>query len=228
MRSYFIPTQYLKHYDMNNNNLKNRVIKNSSDTNNHNSGFLLGIISVVLLIVCISVLLLFNNKQAQRIITRKINIDNLKKPSDIQSSRDNNNTIEVSKTSMLVTEKTLNVKAEHPNGTVGRLTNISLNKEKTIVEMAMTNGSQYTIHLNLHGKGVVLLDDLGNKYNLEPPVDNPYLEIESGQTFKGELVFLGGVTSKANNLTLITNNQIGSDQRFSRRPKMKFYIELGS
>lgn len=227
MRSYFIPTQYLKHYDMNNNNLKNRKIENSSDTNNHNSGFLLGIISVVLLMVCISVLLLFNNKQARRIITRNINVNNVKKPSDIQSSRDNN-TIEVSETSMLVTEKTLNVKAEHPNGTVGRLTNISLNKEKTVVEMAVTNGSQYTINLNLHGKGVVILDDLGNKYNLEPPVDNPYLEIESGQTFKGELVFLGGVTSRANNLTLITNNQIGSDRRFSRRPKMKFYIELGS
>lgn len=204
---------------MNKNNLKDKPVKNTSNLDNNNGGFLLGIISAVLLIACVSILLLFDNKQVQRIITDKINVDAVNKSSDIESLISNNN-------SAIEAEKTLNVKADHPNGTVGRLTNISFTKENTIVEITVTNGSLYNIHLNLHGKGVVLVDDLGNKYNLRLPEDNPNLEIESGQTFKGELVFQGGVTSKANNLTLITNNQIGSDEGFSRRPKMKFFIPL--
>ena len=78
----------------------------------------------------------------------------------------------------------------------------------------------------MFGKGVVIVDDLGNKYNFKPPLGNPQLQIESGKTFKGKLLFQGGITTKANNLTLITNNQIGSDQPFTRRPKMEFYIPI--
>lgn len=204
---------------MNKTNLKNKPIDKTSEIDNNNSGFLLGIISAVLLLACISVLLLFNNRQVQRIITEKINMDALNQPSDIESGDEN-------RTSTLLTQKTLNVKVDHPNGTIGRLTNIYFTKENTIVEMAVTNGFGHTIHLNLHGKGLVLLDDLGNKYNLKLPTRNPYFEIQSGQTFKGELVFQGGISSKANHLTLITNNQIGSDRGFSRRPKMKFDIPL--
>ena len=61
---------------------------------------------------------------------------------------------------------------------------------------------------------------------MKPPFDNPSLEIEPNATFQGELVFQGGITSKANNLTLITNNQIGSDQPLTPRPKMEFYIPI--
>ena len=78
----------------------------------------------------------------------------------------------------------------------------------------------------MYGKGIILVDDLGDKYNFKPPFDNPYFQIESGTTFKGQLVFQGGVTTKANNLTLITNNQIGSDRPLTRRPKMEFYIPI--
>ncbi|MEM9926494.1 MAG: hypothetical protein AAF915_22530 [Cyanobacteria bacterium P01_D01_bin.50] len=212
---------------MNKNSLKSKPIDNTNNINNDKSGFLLGSISAVLLIVCVIVLVLFNNKQVQRIITEKINIDAVNKSSDIEFSTINSkNSSEAEKTSTLLTEKILNVRVQHPNDTVGRLTNISFTQKNTIVEIAVTNGSQYTIFLNLHGKGVVLVDDLGNKHNLKPPSNNPYLEIKSGNTFKGELVFQGGVTSKANHITLITNNQIGSDQPLSRRPKMMFEIPL--
>ncbi|MEB3216955.1 MAG: hypothetical protein VKN72_12120 [Nostocales cyanobacterium 94392] len=204
---------------MTKNYLGKKPINNISDIDNNNAGFLLGIISGILLIACISVLLLFNNKQIQRIITEKGNIDAVKKSSDTELLiKDSNSLIE--------TKKILNVKADHPNGTVGRLTNISFTKKNTIVEIAVTNGSLYTIHLNLHGKGVVLVDNLGNKYDLKLPSENPHFEINSGETFKGELVFEGGVTSKANNLTLITNNQIGSDHPLTRRPKIEFFIPL--
>ncbi|MGD1912012.1 MAG: hypothetical protein ACFB2X_14500 [Rivularia sp. (in: cyanobacteria)] len=212
---------------MNKNSLKNKPIDNTKDIDNDKSGFLLGSISAVLLIVCVIVLILFNNKQVQKIITEKINIDAVKKSSDIEfSSIKRKNSREAEKTNTLLTEKILNVRVQHPNDTVGRLTNISFTQKNTIVEIAVTNGFRYTIHLNLHGKGVVLVDDLGNKYNLKPPSDNPYLEIKSGKTFKGELVFQGGITSQANSITLITNNKIGSDQPLSRRPKMMFEIPL--
>lgn len=194
-------------------------INNISDLDNSKGGFLLGIISGVLLIASISVLLLFNNKQVQRIITEKGNIDAVKKSSDTELLINNSN-------SLIETKKILTVKADHPNGTLGRLTNIYFTKNNTIVEIVVTNASFYTIHLNLHGKGVVLVDDLGNKYDLKLPSENPELEINSGETLKRELVFQGGVISKASNLTLITNNQIGSDQPLTRRPKIEFFIPL--
>jgi len=199
---------------MNKNNLKNKSIEDAYDADNDNSGFVLGIISAILLLICIGTLLMFDNKHVQRIITENINLDSV------------NNSSSAKKTTTLLTEKTLNVKADHPNGTVGRLTHISFSKESTIIEIAVTNGFWHTIHLNLHGKGVVLVDDLGNKYNFKPPLNNPFLEIKSSNTFKGELLFQGGITSKANNLTLITNNQIGSDQPLTRRPKMEFNIPI--
>ncbi|MGB3761079.1 MAG: hypothetical protein WBA07_32690 [Rivularia sp. (in: cyanobacteria)] len=199
---------------MNRNNLKHKLTKDVSSTDDNISGFVLGIISAVLLIVCIGTLLMFNNKQVQRIIGENIYIDPENSLNDTQ------------KTGTLLTKQTLNVRAEHPNGTIGRLSNISFNAENTVVEIAVTNGFRHTIYLNFSGKGVVLVDDLGNKYNLKPPSDNPYLQIESGTTFKREIVFQGGVTTKANNLALITNNQIGSDRASTRRPKMEFYIPI--
>ena len=60
---------------MNKNNLKNQLIEDISDSDNDNSGFVLGTISAILLVICIGTLLMFNNKQVQRIITDKINID---------------------------------------------------------------------------------------------------------------------------------------------------------
>ena len=212
---------------MNKNNLTNTAIDDTKNTDTDKSGFLLGTISAVLMILCISVLLLFNNKQVQRIITQKINADVVKQSSDIEFSTINiNDSTKGDTISTRLKEKILNSKTEHPNSTVGRLTNIYFTEKNTIIDIAVTNGSQYAIHLNLNGKGTVLLDDLGDKYNLEPPSDNPNLKIESGTTFKGELVFQGGISSQASHLTLITNNKIGTDQRFSRRPKMKFEIPI--
>ncbi len=199
---------------MNRDNLKHKLIKDASGTDDNNIGFVLGIISAVLLIVCIGTLLMFNNKQVQRIIGENINVD------------PENSLNETQNTGILLTKKTLNIRAEHPNGTIGRLSNISFNAENIAVEIAVTNGFRHNVYLNYSGKGIVLVDDLGNKYNLKPPSDNPYLHIESGTTFKGELIFQGGITTKANNLTLITNNQIGSDQALTRRPKMEFYIPI--
>ena len=51
---------------MNRDNLKNKPVDRASGADDNNSGFVLGIISAVLLIVCIGTLLMFNNKQVQR------------------------------------------------------------------------------------------------------------------------------------------------------------------
>ncbi len=60
---------------MNRDNLKHKLIKDASGTDDNNSGFVLGIISAILLIVFIGTLLMFNNKQVQRIIGENINVD---------------------------------------------------------------------------------------------------------------------------------------------------------
>ncbi len=208
---------------MNKNNLKDKPVDNTPEISNDNSGFLLGIISAVLLILCISMLLLFNNKQIQQRIIKNINFDRAKQVSD--SELFNNESLSENK-ELLLAEKILDIKAEHSNGTIGRLTNISFTQDSTIVEMVMTNGFQYPIHLNLHGKGLVIVDDLGNEYKFKAPFFNSNIEIESGQTFKGNLLFKGGVTANAKSLTLITNSKIGSDQPFTRRPKIKFEIPI--
>lgn len=199
---------------MNQDYLKDKPVNDARGTDDNNIGFVLAMISAILLIVCIGTLLIFNNKQVQRIIGDNINVDAQKGLSKTQ------------KISTLLTEKTLNIKSEHPNGTIGKLSNISFNPKYTVVEIAVTNGFRHTIYLNLYGKGLILVDDLGNKYNLIPPFDNPDVQIQSGTTFKEKLVFKGGVTTKVNNLTLITNNQIGSDRSLTRRPKMEFYIPI--
>ena len=199
---------------MNKNNLKNKSISNFYKKNNDNSGFILGIISAILLLICISTLLVFNNKRVELITTKNRNIDSVNNPNQAKIIN------------TLLTEKKLNIEAKHLNGTVGRLTNIDFQENNTIIKIAVTNGFWHAIHLNLNGKGLILVDDLGNKYNFKPLFDNPSLEIESNTTFQGDLIFQGGITSKANSLTLITNNQIGSDQPFTRRPKMEFFIPI--
>ena len=201
---------------MNKNNLKNKPIRNFYKTDNDNSGFVLGIISAILLLTCIGTLLVFNNKRVELITTKNRNIDSVNNPNQAKIIN------------TLLTEKKLNIEAKHLNGTVGRLTNIDFQENNTIIKIAVTNGFWHAIHLNLHGKGLILVDDLGNKYNLKTRFDNPSLEIESNTTFQGDLIFQGGITSKANNLTLITNNQIGSDQPFTRRPKMEFFIPINA
>lgn len=198
---------------MNKNNWENQLIGKNLQTDN-NSGFLLGTISVILLIFCIGILVIFNNKKVQRIITEKINIE------DVNKIENKNNE------SVLLLEKVLSIKSEHSNGAIGRLTKVSLDGKNTFIEIAITNGFGHRIYLNIDGESLILVDNLGNKYNFKPPLDNPYIKIESSETFKGELVFKGGVTANANNLTLITNNQIGSDHPFTRRPKMQFYIPI--
>ena len=210
---YFIVIQ-LKVLSMNKNNLKNKSISNFYKKNNDNSGFILGIISAILLLTCIGTLLVFNNRRVELITTKNKNIDSINNPNQAKI------------TNTLLTEKKLNIEAKHLNGTVGRLTNINFQEKNTIIKIAVTNGFWHAIHLNLHGKGLILVDDLGNKYNLKPLLDNPSLKIESNTTFQGDLIFQGGITSKANSLTLITNNQIGSDQPFTRRPKMEFFIPI--
>lgn len=195
-------------------NFKHQFIENTNNADKLNSGYVLGIISAILMMMCVGTLLMFDNIQVRRIITKKLKVDTVENP------------VEAKTTSTLLTERKLNVKATHPNGTVGRLNYISSNREKTIVELVVTNDFRHTIYLNLHGKGVVIVDNLGNKYNVQPLSKNPQLEITPGTTFKGELVFSGGIPSQASSLTLITNNQIGSDQASTRRPKMEFYIPL--
>ncbi|AFY54781.1 hypothetical protein Riv7116_2260 [Rivularia sp. PCC 7116] len=197
-------------------NLKNKLIEYTiNHTNNldrHNTGYVLGIISAILMIMCVGTLLMFDNKQVRKIITKNINSDTVENPVEVKTS------------STLLTERQLNIKATHANGTVGRLNYISLNRENTIVGLTVTNGFKHTIYLNLHGKGVVIVDNLGHQYNVQPPPDNPDIEIKPGTTFNAELVFSGGIPEGATNLTLITNNQIGSDQASTRRPKMQFDI----
>ncbi|MGB3761078.1 MAG: hypothetical protein WBA07_32685 [Rivularia sp. (in: cyanobacteria)] len=199
-------------------------------------GFLLGVIFTLVLITGASVWFFLSNKQAQQMLSEQINqtvadklpetVDNV--PESKPSATGNISVTESSQVNALPTGKTLNVQATHPNGTVGRLTKISFTKDSTKVEMSATNGSKNTVEFNNNGKGMVLVDDLGKKYDLAAPATNPDVEILPATTLKGEFIFIGKVSPQTKFLNLITNYQSGGDETLSQIPKMKFFIPLGN
>lgn len=115
--------------------------------------------------------------------------------------------------------QSLDLQTSHPNGTVLRVTRIAFGEDNIGIDLSATNGANRTIKLN--SNRMVLRDDAGNQYNLQPPPQNPNIEIAPGATLKGKFIFLGRVSPAANSLTLVTNSQFGSsDFKYSAVPKM--------
>lgn len=114
---------------------------------------------------------------------------------------------------------TLDLQTSHPNGSVLRVNQVTYTEDSIDLTLAVTNGLQDTIKLN--NNKMILRDNVGNQYNLQPPPQNPDVEITPGSTLRGKLVFLGRVSPSADSLTLVTNSQFGStDYRGSTNPKM--------
>jgi hypothetical protein len=114
---------------------------------------------------------------------------------------------------------TLDLQANHSNGSVMRLKNISFQEDNIVAELAITNGYQNEIYLN-NSRDMLLRDNLGNVYNLATLPQNPQVKIAPGQTLTGKFVFLGRISPQANSLTLATNDKYGLDTDYATRPKM--------
>ena len=131
-----------------------------------------------------------------------------------------NNAQETSSKSSLPKEKELDLQANHPNGTVLRITKISFNEDSIVLGFSVTNGHKYEIELSQNTR-MQLKDNLGNQYNLSPPKTNPEIEVPTGSTINGNLIFLGRISPDAKSLTLTTNHDYDSQtSEYSRSPRI--------
>ena len=124
-------------------------------------------------------------------------------------------------TASLPSSQTLNVQA-HSNGAVLRVMGIDFAGDRITLKFAVTNSLKQSIKLN-HSE-MVLRDNLGNSYSLLPLPQNPELEIFSGETIKGSLIFLGRIAPTATSPTLTTNSQAESTQ--DTNPKLVVAIPI--
>ena len=129
----------------------------------------------------------------------------------------------VNKSSSLPSSQTLNLQA-HSNGSVLRVAGIDFAGDRITLKFAVTNSLKQSLKLN-HSE-MVLRDNLGNSYSLLPLPQNPELEILSGETIKGSLIFLGRIAPTATSLTLTTNSQAESTQENATNPKMVVAIPI--
>lgn len=93
-----------------------------------------------------------------------------------------------------------------------RVNGVTIQRDTVAVNLEVTNNSPISITLNsgLPGRGMILQDDLGNQYSINPPEDNPAVAVGSGDRLSGTFTFSGPLAANARSLTLITN--VGSGQ----------------
>lgn len=202
--------------------------------NNGFRGFLLGILFTLLLVLGAGIWLLIKTPRLQQLLLRQINpnaatnsppantaVTPTASPLEtIDTQTTDTQTTSTDTSPLLPPPQTLNLQVNHANGTVARLTGISFAEDSTKVNLAVTNGHKDPIKLN-NSKDMVLIDNLGNQYNLVAPPDNSQIEIQPGTTLKGEFVFLGRMSPSATSFSLATNNMSGSDQSYSNLPKIR-------
>lgn len=113
----------------------------------------------------------------------------------------------------------LDLQANHPNGTVLRVTRATLAEDHIALDLAVTNGHRADIRLNDFGK-MILTDDTGARYNPAPPPQDPDVRVAEGTSMQGTFVFLGRVSPAATSLTLTTNSGYGGESEHSSAPKI--------
>jgi hypothetical protein len=121
--------------------------------------------------------------------------------------------------------QTLNQQINHANGTTARLTQMVFNEDSIVATLTITNGYKREIRLNSNND-MVILDSLGNQYNLAAPPNNEDIRIAAGTTLKGQFVFKGRLAPGTTAITLATNNKFGGSEDYSSRPKMSFNVPL--
>lgn len=120
----------------------------------------------------------------------------------------------------------LSLQANHPSGSVLRVTGLRFREDHVALDLAFTNGADFEQELNNLGDSFVLRDDLSNVYRLSPPPANSEVRVAQGTTMEGEFVFLGRLNPQATRLTVLTNEEYGGGEDFSRDPRMVVDIPL--
>lgn len=95
----------------------------------------------------------------------------------------------------------------HANGTVVTMDSISFELQHTAVTATISNSRRLPVRINSCCYNTFLLDDLGHRYLLLPPLTNETVVVESGETLTTTLVFPAAINPQATSLTLIVNDR---------------------
>jgi hypothetical protein len=114
----------------------------------------------------------------------------------------------------------VDAQVNHKNGAVLRVTQVERMEDRTILDISVTNGHRDTIRLN-NAKDMVLMDEAGNSYPVQPPPQNEQVEVQPGATLKGRFVFIGPLPTGTTRLSLVTNGKFGTDASFTSSPRFR-------
>ena len=103
----------------------------------------------------------------------------------------------------------LTIQETHPNGTQLQISAVRYDDAGTAIDLVVVNNYDQRVELN--GRNMMLVDDLGNEYAVVPPADNEDVEVLAGDRLEGTFNFGGRVAPEANSLTLVTNESLGSE-----------------
>ena len=124
--------------------------------------------------------------------------------------------------------KPLDIQVAHPNGTVLQLTSLQSRPTDTAIGVRVINGRDRDVSINRFNSnrdGFILLDT-GERLYLSPPATNAQLSVPAGQTFKGELVFLGRLPA-VKSATLVLNENSDRDSQYTTTPGYRVDLPLG-
>lgn len=123
--------------------------------------------------------------------------------------------------------KPLDFQVAHPNGVVLQVTSLQSRATETVVGIRVINGRQSESMLNRFPSsrdGYILLDS-GERLYLSPPPTNAQLTIPAGQTFQGELVFVGRLPT-ARAAVLVLNGGDDNDNKHTSSPSYRIDLPL--
>lgn len=107
----------------------------------------------------------------------------------------------------------LSLEQANKGGVKVEVTRITFLPEEILVDLVATNASPDPVTLaGSPFTGMTLVDDKGTSYNFQAPKRNRALRVAPGQTYEGQVSFLGALVDDASSLTLTTNAGAGGDR----------------
>ncbi len=121
----------------------------------------------------------------------------------------------------------LSLQAAHPNGTVLQVTSVQSGDMDTSVGVRVINGRDKDVDLNRfnNNRSGYLQLDTGEKLYLSPPPTNTGLTVPAGQTFEGDLVFLGRLQD-VKSAILVLNENSSTDNEYTATPGFRVDLPL--
>lgn len=116
-------------------------------------------------------------------------------------------------------DASVEVREEHPGGVVLELSRVATEGDAILLSVRVVNTSESeSTQLAVQPDLTWVEDDLGSRYRLRPPEDNPQLVVDPGEELVGDLAFVGPLEDGASALTLRTNHRRSGSPMNADRP----------